>query len=201
MSGIDIFGFITGVLCVYMIVKENDWNWLIGIINSILLLVVFWKTSLYAQVGLQVLYVVEGFFGWYKWVQRDKITNKKIVKISYTSNNKQRLYFVLTGLLGTAILWKIFQKTEDPYPFWDSFITMTSIVAELMLCWKLTESWWIYLFSDIVAVILFYNMGLPATSGTYLAFLFLCILGIVKWAKVYRAGKWVRFGRTTQAVG
>lgn len=85
MGLLDWFGFITGIICVFLIVKENDWNWLIGIVNSVILLFVFLKGNLFAQVGLQALYVVEGFFGWYKWVQRDKATKEKVVKINKIS--------------------------------------------------------------------------------------------------------------------
>jgi nicotinamide mononucleotide transporter len=188
MSGFELFGFITGVICVYLIVKENDWNWSIGIVNSILLLVVMWKANLFAQVGLQALYVVEGFFGWYKWLQRDKVTNEKKIKINF-SNNQQKIIFLIIGVIGTLGLWKVFMLTADPSPFIDSLITTASIIAELMLCWKFTESWIIYLLSDILAIELYISLGLCITAGTYLAFLILCIMGAVRWTKIYKERK------------
>jgi nicotinamide mononucleotide transporter len=185
MSGLELFGFITGVICVYLIVKENDWNWSIGIVNSVLLLAVFWKASLFAQVGLQALYVIEGFFGWYKWLQRDKATNEKKIKINF-STKQQLLIFTLIGIIGTLGLWKIFILTADPAPFLDSLITVASVIAELMLCWKFTESWIIYLLSDIIAIGLYLSLGLTITAGTYFVFLILCIMGGVRWTRVYK---------------
>jgi nicotinamide mononucleotide transporter len=185
MSGLELFGFITGVICVFLIVKENDCNWSIGIVNSAILLVVFLKANLYAQVGLQALYLIEGFFGWYKWLQKDKLTNEKKIKINF-STKQQLLIFGIVGVLGTLGLWKVFLLTADPAPFLDSLITVASVLAELMLCWKFTESWIIYLLSDIIAIGLYISLGLTITAGTYFIFLILCIAGGIRWTKIYK---------------
>lgn len=185
MNLIEIFGLITGLICVYLIVRENDWNWIIGIINSVLLLIVFWKANLYAQVGLQALYIVEGGFGWYKWVKKDKETGEKMIKIN-KCNKYQGIIFSSVGIIGTLILWKIFSHTNDPAPFIDSLITTASILAELMLCWKLIESWVIYLITDLFSIVLYFSTGLYLTGLTYLGFTFLCALGIIRWMKIYK---------------
>lgn len=188
MSGLELFGFITGVICVFLIVKENDWNWSIGIVNSAILLVVFWKIGLFAQVALQVIYIIEGFFGWKKWLQKDSVTKERKIKINF-STNQQRIIFLIIGVVGTLVCWKVFVLTADPAPFVDSLITVASIIAELMLCWKLTESWVIYLLSDIVAIALYISLGLTITAGTYFVFLILCIMGGVRWTKIYKEKK------------
>ncbi|MDP4145271.1 MAG: nicotinamide riboside transporter PnuC [Bacillota bacterium] len=182
MSILDWFGLITGVLCVYLIVRENDWNWLIGIINSVILLFVFLKGNLYAQVGLQALYVIEGFFGWYKWVQRDKVTKEKIVKIKKISINNI-IIFIMIEFLGLVILYLVFKNTSDAAPFLDSLITVSSIVAELMLCWKLYESWLVYLVTDFVSIGLLISQGMYITMGTYIALSVLCVMGLYQWYK------------------
>ena len=182
MGLLDWFGFITGVICVYLIVRENDWNWSIGIVNSVILFFVFLRGSLYAQVGLQALYVIEGFFGWYKWVQRDKATKQKMVKINKISFNNIILCFVIE-VLGVAILYFIFRHTNDVAPFLDSLITVSSIVAELMLCWKLYESWLIYLITDFISIGLLVSQGMYITMCTYLALSALCVMGLYQWYK------------------
>jgi nicotinamide mononucleotide transporter len=182
MSPLDLFGFITGVICVYLIVRENDWNWSIGIINSIILLFVFLKGNLYAQVGLQALYVIEGFFGWYKWLMRDKVTKEKVIKINKITPKKIVLFFILE-ISGVIILTYIFKRTQDPAPFLDSLITVSSIVAELMLCYKLYESWIVYLITDCVSIGLLLSQGMYLTMGTYIALSVLCVMGLIQWYK------------------
>lgn len=182
MSLLDWFGFITGVLCVYLIVKENDFNWLIGIVNSVILLFVFLKGNLYAQVGLQALYVVEGFFGWYKWIQRDKVTKEKIIKINKISTANIVLCAAIE-VIGVIALYYLFKNTQDAAPFLDSLITVSSILAELMLCWKLYESWLVYLITDFVSIGLLISQGMYITTGTYVALSLLCLMGLREWYK------------------
>lgn len=182
MGLLDWFGLITAVICVYLIVKENDWNWLIGIVNSVILIFVFLKGNLYAQVGLQALYVIEGFFGWYKWLQRDKITKEKVVKINKISSKHIGLYTVIE-VVGVAVLYYVFKNTQDPAPFLDSVITVSSIVAELMLCWKLYESWLVYLVTDFISIGLLMSQGMYITMGTYIALTILCVMGLYEWYK------------------
>lgn len=182
MNWLDIFGLVTAIICVYLIVKENDWNWSIGIVNSAILLVVFMRENLYAQVGLQALYVVEGFFGWYKWIQKDKCTKEKVVKINKITF-RQVVLAVILEIVGVAVLTYIFKNTADIAPFLDSLITVSSVVAELLLCWKLYESWLIYLLTDFISIALLFSQGMYLTMATYIALTALCVMGLKEWYK------------------
>lgn len=57
-SWVEVFGFITGAACVWLLVKENLWNWPVGIINNLFFLVLFFRSGLYADSGLQVVYIL-----------------------------------------------------------------------------------------------------------------------------------------------
>jgi nicotinamide mononucleotide transporter len=89
----------------------------------------------------------------------------------------------IIGIISTIIFTIIFSKTGDPVPFFDSLITSASLIAEYMLCLKLYEAWAIYLASDLVSICLFFSQKLYVTTGTYVAFTFICVLGVMKWGK------------------
>jgi nicotinamide mononucleotide transporter len=182
MSVMEWVAFITNVICVYLIVREKDINWPIGVIGSAALIYVFWAGKLYAQVGLQIFYVVECLYGWWMWTRRDRATGLKLIRIGNTKA-QTAIYLSIIGVVGTAVLYPIFRNTGDPSPFWDSVITVASLVAEYMLCIKLCESWGVYLAADVVSLVVLASLGMWITFGTYGIFTVLCVMGMVAWRK------------------
>jgi len=177
--------FATNVLCVYLIVREKDINWPIGVIGSAALIFVFLQDKLYAQVGLQVFYVVECFYGWWKWTRRDALTGLKLIRIGKTKE-QTAIFLTVIGLVGTAIIYPIFHRTGDPAPFWDSVITVASLIAEYMLCIKLYEAWMVYLAADLISLIVLAFLRDWVTFGTYGVFTILCVMGVIAWRKSIR---------------
>lgn len=192
MGLIDWLAFVTGVLCVVLIVFEKDVNWPIGLLNSVALLVVFWVQKLYAQAFLQGFYILECAYGWWNWTRRDT-GGRKILQIG-TTRTQMGVFLLIIGLVGTAAFDLLFKRTGDPAPFWDSVITVASLIAEYMLCLKLIEAWIVYFFSDLIALGLFAYLAHVATTlvdtrsmqmtfATYLCFTFLCVWGLREWLR------------------
>ena len=60
---------LTGGACVYLTVRENVWNFPVGIANSVFFLFLFVGARLYADAALQVVFVALGVQGWYLWLR------------------------------------------------------------------------------------------------------------------------------------
>src|SRR5271155_5715265 len=67
MSLIEILGFLTGVLNVWLLARQNIWNWPVGLANNALYVAVFLGSGLYGDAGLQIFYIVLGIYGWWTW--------------------------------------------------------------------------------------------------------------------------------------
>ncbi len=82
----EVLGFITGAVSVWLTVKQNVWNWPIGIANSAFYVIVFFQARLFADSSLNVLYVALGFLGWYWWLRGGAHrTSLKVGRISKRS--------------------------------------------------------------------------------------------------------------------
>jgi nicotinamide mononucleotide transporter len=183
----DWIGFITGAICVWLIVREKDINWPIGLLNSVALLVVFCKQKLYAQAGLQVFYILECAYGWWMWTRIDSTSGFKLVRIGRARQRSIQMMCVIS-IVGLLLFWPIFRQSGDPTPFWDSMVTVMSLVAEYMLCLKLLEAWGLYLLADLISLVIFAVLALAdrsmwITFGTYVCFTALCVMGILEWRK------------------
>ena len=66
---IEIFGAVTGIIYVFLEVKQNLWLWPVGIITSSVYVWVFLSGKLYADMSLQVYYLAISFTGLYWWVR------------------------------------------------------------------------------------------------------------------------------------
>ena len=185
MTWMGWIAFVTNVVCVYLIVREKDINWPIGVAGSVALAWVFWDLKLFAQVGLQIFYVVECLYGWWKWTRRDRRTGLKLIRIGKTKS-QTALFLLLAGVLGTAVIYPVFRYTADPAPFWDTLITVASLIAEYMLCIKLYESWALYFAADLISLIVLACLADWVTFGTYGVFTILCVMGIIAWRKSLR---------------
>jgi len=66
---IEIFGVITGIIYVFLEIRQNIWLWPVGIITSAVYIFVFFTSKFYADMSLQVYYLVISCAGWYWWIR------------------------------------------------------------------------------------------------------------------------------------
>jgi nicotinamide mononucleotide transporter len=66
----ELFGAITGILYVFLEIRQNIWLWPVGIITSTVYIWIFFTSKFYADMSLQVYYLVISCVGWYWWINR-----------------------------------------------------------------------------------------------------------------------------------
>ena len=48
----EILGFLTGAINVWLLAKQNIWNWPVGLANNAIYVAVFLRSGLYGDAGL-----------------------------------------------------------------------------------------------------------------------------------------------------
>ena len=182
MSPIEILGFLTGVANVWLLARQNLWNWPVGLANNALYLVVFLESGLYGDAGLQVVYMVLGLYGWWTWTRR----GGTVLEITRTP---RAAWFALTAamLAGWLILrWFLANYTDSVVPGWDGLTTAMSLAAIYGQCRKYVESWWLWIAADVIYIPLYGYKNLWLTSALYAVFLALCVVGLRDWRRALK---------------
>jgi nicotinamide mononucleotide transporter len=176
----EAFGFATGAICVWLVTKGHIWNWPVGLANNIFFAILFWRTRLFADFGLQGVYLALGIYGWWAWLHGGG--HKSRLTVSRTSRYE---WVALTGFLifGTWGLWKILIAVNGAAPFWDAATTAICLCAQYLLCRKRFENWFFWIAADIIYVPLYLSRGLPLTAILYGGFFLLCLVGLQRWRK------------------
>lgn len=83
-----------------------------------------------------------------------------------------------------AAMWFILSRfTDSPVPGWDSFLTSLSVIATWMLARKIYEHWLLWMFANLVYVILFISRGLYPTALLYGVYFIMSFAGLRAWRK------------------
>lgn len=66
---VEIFGAVTGIIYVFLEIRQHLWLWPVGVFTSAVYIWVFFMGKFYADMSLQVYYLVISFLGWYWWLR------------------------------------------------------------------------------------------------------------------------------------
>ncbi len=177
---LEVWIFLTGAATVWLAVKEHVWNWPVGLVNVALWTVMFMQQRLYANVGLQAVYVISGLLGWWWWTQKSNGEAK--LKIADASRpfhiGLWALCFALSYLAQLLLI-----RMGGAATYWDGLTTLLSLAGQYMLMKKLRQTWYFWIVADVVYVALFISQKLYLSAGLYSILLVMCIVGIQDWRK------------------
>lgn len=185
----EVLGFLTGVWCVFLVVRQSALNWPVGIINNVMWALVFTTAGLYADGVLQLIYIGLAIFGWISWVYvKRSTTNNIATKLTITKMSP--VYWsaiVIAAVLATSVvMWVLVTFTTSTVPFFDAVTTSVSLLAVFAQARKKLEAWYLWIFVDIIYIPLYVHKGLWLTAICYIIFLILCIVGLRTWRKDYQ---------------
>lgn len=197
LSYLEFTGTIFNLWCVVLASRNNIFNWLIGNIGSVLFAILFFQIQLYADLFEQIYFIIAGFFGWWVWSKGRKDSKTPLI-ISFCTKQQNALCFILI-IAGTvlmtwvamqlpAILPEIFLKPAS-YPWLDSFTTVMSIAATILMAYRKIEAWFLWILVDIIGIWLYFVKGVVFVSGLYVMFLALATYGFISWHKIWNESK------------
>lgn len=186
MTPLEIFATIFTLTCVWLTVKRNIWCWPMGIIGVSAYFFVFIQNKLYADAGLQVIFLLQSIYGWYFWVygKNEDIEN---VPIRRLTSKEQMITLLLIIVLVFTIGWLSATFTDTDVAYLDAMVASISLIANLLLARKIIDNWPLWMFVDVFYVGLFIYKELYLTAGLYVVFFFMATTGLIQWRKEWLA--------------
>ncbi|EKD32480.1 MAG: hypothetical protein ACD_77C00086G0002 [uncultured bacterium] len=84
------------------------------------------------------------------------------------------------------INWILEKYTNDPHSELDAFVTVGSMLATYWVTKKHIEHWILWIIADAVAVYLYVQQGLYATTILYVIYIIAAVAGYIHWRKFPR---------------
>lgn len=179
MDPVEVTAALFGVASVYLSTRQNVWSWPLGIINVTLYIFVFYDAKLYADMGLQAVYIVLAAYGWWHWLHGG--VDRGTLPVS-RAPKRDLILLSLAVIAGTAMLSTLLARTTDAsLPLADSALTAASLAAQYMMTRKYVECWLLWIVADTAYVAMFIYKSLWPTAGLYLLFTVLAVLGWRQW--------------------
>lgn len=179
---VEVTGAILAFIYIILEIKQKWTFWIASIISSSFYVYIFFETKLYAEMGLNMYFIVMAVYGLYCW------------KLSPNKNSKNRdFHFIsmktatrlgLIALLMSGFLFIILNNyTDSPVPAPDALIAALSILATWMVAQKIVECWYVWILTDVFATGLYIHQKMYPTAVLFAAYSILSVVGLLEWQK------------------
>ncbi|MHB9054988.1 MAG: nicotinamide riboside transporter PnuC [Paludibacteraceae bacterium] len=188
MKILEIIAVVFGILSVWYARKEDIKVFPTGIISVLIFIYLFFVGRMYANAGINVIYVLTNVYGWYNWSRKNE--NESVVKIS-KNTPKQNLVLISVAVVfyvGVFLLLRWTNSDDLDYihsskPWMDALNSTIFLCATLLMTVKKLENWYFWLAGNIISIPIFIVQGYYFTAFQYVVFLVLAISGLNSWKK------------------
>ncbi len=185
---IELFGVASGLLYIYLEIKQKSVMWIVGFFTSAVYIIVFFQSKFYAGMALNIYYVIVSIYGWYCWRYARKpdglAAELSICRIKFPL---AFILFSISVVLFVAMGYVLDHFTDSPIPYYDALATTLSITATWMLAKKILEHWYLWIFINFFSSILYLWRELYPTAVLFLVYGIMSIVGWTKWKESFKA--------------
>lgn len=194
---LELFGTISGLIYLYLEIRQKTAMWVLGFITSLVYVAVFFRSKFYADMGLNIYYVVISVYGFLLWYGRsgNSVQNASVPSSldapdgkAFLEVRRVRLSLAFKLLLVSVLLFVVMgfvldRYTDSPVPYYDALTTALSIVATWMLARKYLDHWFIWFFVNFISMSLYIWRGLYPTSVLFFFYGVMSVVGYLQWKK------------------
>ncbi len=172
---LEVLGVVTGLAYTLLITYGSVLCWIFALISSCLYLYICFRKRIYAESLLQLFYIYTAIYGWMHW-------NDTQGEISESLAWNIHGMIILAGISLVLISGFLLRRmTDAATPYVDSFTTVFSIFATILMINLIPDNWWYWIVIDAVSVYLYINRKLYLTAGLFGLYTILAVNGLLEW--------------------
>ncbi len=186
---LEIIAFITGITCVWLAALNNIWNWPFALINTAILVYIFAKNNLYADMGQYTYLFISNIYGWYFWSS----SSPQKIPVPIKSITKKQIWWsaiiiiTVSPALGFFLtsLAPILHYSPASFPYLDSFLTVCSLIAQIFLTRRILQNWLLWVFVNLIYTGVYFVKDMKMIALLSSVYLGLAVFGYFDWRKDY----------------
>lgn len=174
----EFFGFVSGVVGVYLMVKQSVWNYPVGLIWAVAYGIYFFSVAQhFGEATLMLINAIYLVDGWIKWMRKAEQPELPVTRL--TPYN--------WGVIGASLLLLVpliiylLKTARGSYVYWDGVTTAFALTAQYLTNRKVFESWYFWIAANVVIIPVFIYRQYYPTAILYTIFTVMAVIGIKEW--------------------
>jgi nicotinamide mononucleotide transporter len=183
MEWLEFAGLVSGLACVWLLIRQNIWTFPIGLVYAVISVVVFTNERLYADVLLNGYYVLMNAYGWYYWRFGGNASGANFVPVTYMPARTRLAVLALVVVATAGMGWFLDNRTDADLAYWDSATTTMSFAAMWMTARKYIDNWIVWFVVDVIATGMYIYKGIGFYAVLYGVYLIMAVMGWQAWQR------------------
>ena len=141
----------------------------------------------YAGIAMNAFYFITQIYGIYAWRKRlihNDDSTTPATEIHTRRLSATTLAVLSAGILAVSVLtgWLLGRYTDDTQPYLDAFTTVPAIAAQILMVLAYREQWYLWLFIDVLCVLLWLRADNYCMTAQYVFWCINCVYGFLHWS-------------------
>lgn len=179
---------LTGIICVIFVQEGRASNYLFGLVNSIIYLILSFQNGFYGEMATTIYFTVMQPIGLFVWLNESRFKKDEQQFVAKRLDFKGWLKYLAI----TAVWWLtfgfIYKGINSARPFRDSITDGTNGVGQLLMTEVYAEQWFFWVATNVFSIYLWWGSSIQM-QGMYWIYLVNSIYGWYKWSQQAKLAK------------
>jgi len=175
----DLVVAITGITYIAILSNRSIFNFLFGLVNVILYVIVAYRASLYGEVIFYLLFDIPiniiALFAWKKKVRKDFTVPVRRLKLVWV------LFLVIITALATFLYGLFLRAIGGEHVFINALSTCVDCIATVLMWKRFREQWYGWILVYVVSIILWTVAGNLLMVTMSIGCLIFSVRGFFEW--------------------